>query len=168
MFCTWKKQVSTSLDLQASKHFPIERAMDLLFKLPLQTTKVYGLQVQKSLTWLPLVASSLEYLHLSVPAIWHVPVIFLSRLACTHKCVFLDFLFLWRFWWLLPQLIWNQQLSKCGVFVQGGVHSRSLCVDQVFGSCRIGCVYWGISAEKEFPLLAEVERLSTHSFLPLL
>lgn len=46
--------------------------------------------------------------------------------------------------------------------------SRSLCVDQVFGSCRVGLCLWGISAEKEFPFLAEGERLSTYSFLPLL
>lgn len=152
MFCTWKKKVSTSLGSQTSKRFLLEIWQWICFFLitftdnrSLQATSLKTTEASAYS-----VASSLEYPFLSVicPSYpTRTPYFpFLSGI-CT-VCVWTSFFC--DFWWLLPQLIWKQDCGNCWVFAQGNVGSRSLCVDPVFGSCRVGCVYGASALGRNF------------------
>ena len=82
--CTWKKQVSTSLDLQTSKHFPIAIRQWICFFNYLcrqQKSTDYKFKNHWHKCVFPVV-SSLQYLHLSV--------IYPSHLTCTPYFPFLS------------------------------------------------------------------------------
>lgn len=142
------------LGLQASKHFPIERWQWICFLNYLcrrQKTMGYKFQNHWHECVFPAV-SLLAYLYLSVICPSHLTCTpyfpFLSGMY-TQICVsglFLSFEILVA----VAQLIWNQHLGKYCVFVQGRVDSWSLCVDQVFGSCRVGCVYGASVLRRNF------------------
>lgn len=141
MFCTWKKKVSTSLGSQTSKHFPLEIwqwicFFNYLYRQPKSASHKFKNHRCKRVFCSEFIGIPSPLHNLSQPP--YTPYFpFLSGI-CTQVCVWTFFC---DFSWLLPQLIWKQYWGNCWVFAQGRVGSQSLCVEPVFGSCRVGCVY---------------------------